>query len=286
MRAVACSVVLLVLLASAGTTALAQPFPKSAAAAKHVVRDTLRDADQTAADALLAAHKLVRDMRKGIPTLPSAEGDIEVRAVLKQPGIQGRDELLSAMWVGADAGTWRGVYWIVSSEGTTFPGLLEVDQNGILLMLDGGRFALGDRIDATYHFLDLDGRHTTRDMGRFPLLPATPTVGRADLGGAIATEGSASHPPAILLSPWNLFGANATIGVTLRAGDAELESVTAPACGDIEATETEPGCRLLYALPLAPELTTLEVWHLEGGERVVDRELTRAELIAGYTFAG
>lgn len=294
MRAVAALLAIAVVLVAAGTPALAHPFPKTEKAVREIRHETLDGADEDLAGALLAARDLVREARKAakdvvLPTLPGLPGPgpaIEVRASLKQPGIQGQSETLHYAWVGAASGAWRGAYWIQSSEGTTTPGLTEIDQNGVVFALTGGALSTASSVQVTYHFLALDGAYTVHEVGSIPLLPEPPETGRADVGGAHATPGSASHPASILLTPWNLVGRNATIGLTLLADGAELASHTAPACEDIEATETEPGCRLLYALPLDASLTSVQVWHLENGSKVVDRELTRAQLLAGHIYAG
>jgi hypothetical protein len=128
------------------------------------------------------------------------------------------------------------------------------------------------------------GRYVQHDVGRIALLDATPVHDRADVGGAAATPGSATLPAALFVTPWNLFESVVTMGRTLLAENATLETIVAADRDDPQATSTAAGCRLLYALLLEPSFTSLQVWHLDEGARVVDRELTRGQLLAGVTF--
>ena len=169
--------------------------------------------------------------------------------------------------------------------GQLTPRLLEVNEHGLLLFAEAGLLARGASVNITYHFLGLDGSHLVHALGQVPILAQTPELGRADVGGAHASSRGGPYE-ALLLTPWNLLAREATVGLTARAGGEVIEDVVVTACADWELERMEPGCRLVYALPFPPALTSLEVWHEdEEGARVVDRVLSRAQLVAGFTFS-
>ena len=90
-----------------------------------------------------------------------------------------------------------------------------------------------------------------------------------------------------MITPWNTMDRNVTMGMTLLAGDVHLEDITVAGCEDFTASQTEPGCRLLYILHFSPALTHIEIWHTDDqGARVVDRTLPRLALLVGATYEG
>lgn len=272
------------------------PLPKTEKAAKAMARDVLQDTDDTSAKLLAKARKLLRTVRDdaagavppvpGLPPLPTtAQGALEVRASLVQPGVLGVDMLVGAIWVGASEHYWTGVYWAESDgAGQLTPRAVDLGTEGTILFVEGGALATGAAVNITYHFLGLDGRHVVHALGAIPIYGATPLLDRVDVGGAHASSSGGDHE-ALLITPWNLFGRNVTMGLTSLAGDEIVDDITLTACADWEAEVVEPGCRMLYALAFPAELTSLELWYLDGsGERVVERQLTRAELLAGVIF--
>lgn len=294
MRAVTVAV-LAVLFVAASLPAEAHPLPKTEKAVREVVKDTLAEVDQDGADLLIMAHKLVKEARKAtgigeipVPGLPSApsNGRIEIRASLAQPGIQGQDETISILWLGSAGEPWTGAYWVETTEsaGVVIPSLMEIDEVGLLLFLDGGAQTNATSLTATYHFLGLDGRYTKHVISNIPLLASVPVLDHVEVGGAHASQ-RGKEPEAILLTPWNTMDRNVTMGITLLAGNSVLYEETVAGCEDWQASETEPGCRLLYVMPLTSALTRVQVWHLEPDGRVVDRELSRAVLEGGFTFS-
>lgn len=291
MRALAATVVAVALLVTT-VPAEAHPLPKTEEASRELVGNVLADVDTTGAKMLRHAQKLVKAAQRQLDALPLPEGPgatigaLEVRAVLTQPGVRGVDQLLGALWLGASEGHWTGVYWVESNgAGSVFPTFADVDEMGVILYLDGGTLATGSSVNVTYHFLGLDGSYTKRDLGEIRILDEMPVLGRADVGGAHASA-RGEEPEAMLITPWNLFDHNVTMGVTLFGGTSVLDDITVTACGDFEARETEPGCRLLYVLPFEAGLTHVTVWHLdENGDRVDDRTLPRATLLRGFTWS-
>lgn len=276
MRALGLAALLLaILVVAAGMPADAKPRHAPHHAPK-VVRHALAETGEGAA-------ALLNEARSLLPLLPARNGDLEIRAVLTQPAVRGQDETMAIVWIAAREGAaWKGAVWADGATGSAAPNYVELDEVGVLLYLDGALLARDGVVDATYHFLGVDGKHHALALGPIPVLETMPVLDRIDLGGAIAVE--REDLPAILVTPWNLFDQNVSMGLTLRAGDRALESLSAPACADLAATHTEPGCRMLYVLPLDDALTHLDVWHMQGGARVVDRTLERGELLAGATF--
>lgn len=280
------------LLAVAAAPAEAKPFPKTRKAVHETVKEVLVEADEDGAEALARAQALLEDaasMLDGagglVPTL-AAQPTLEVRASFVQPGFQGRDDVLSVTWVGASEGVWTGVHWLLSDDGMVRPNLLEVTEEGLLLYMFGGSLSLDDKIEgASYHFLGLDGREVVHELPTIPLLADVPVLDKVSLaGGDASARGKA--PEAILLSPWNTMGDAVTMGITLRSGDKTLQEFTLSDCDDPSATQTAAGCRLLYVLELRPDVTHVELWHLdEEVGRVVDETHERHDLERGVTFA-
>lgn len=268
------AIVLALLVVAAGVPADAKPRPGHHA--MKLVRHALAETEEGAAT-------LLTDARALLPRLPARNGDLEVRAVLTQPAVRGEDETMAIVWLAAREGAaWKGAVWADGATGSVAPSYLELDEVGVLLSLEGTALARDGLVDATYHFLGVDGKHRALALGPIPVLDTMPVLPRVDVGGAIAVE--REDLPAILVTPWNLLERNVTMGLTLRAGDVALDTLTAPACADLDATHTEPGCRHLYVLPLDDTLTHVDLWRMEDGARVVDRTLERAELLAGVTF--
>lgn len=296
MRPVLAASLALVLLVSV-LPAEAHPLPKTEQATRELVKDVLADTDESGAKMLRDAKKLLRTIKgtvdgvgvpplPGTPALPSTEqGALEIRTTLVQPGVRGHDMTLGAMWLGSSHAYWTGVYWIESDgAGQVLPNVMDVNENGLILFVDGGSLALGESVNVTYHFLGLDGQHIVQPLGAIPILPAMPVLDRMDLGGAHAST-RGKDPEAIFLTPWNLYDHNVTAGMTIFGGDEVLEEEIITACADWQAQVIEPGCRLLYLLPLADAATSLQLWSLDAdGERIVEREVTRAQLEAGVTF--
>lgn len=293
MRALA-GVVALALLLMTTVPAEAHPFPKTEKVAREIVRDTLADTDAGGEKMLKLAQKLVRQAKRaadglGVPPLPAlpetTTGALEIRATLVQPGVRGHDFLLGAMWLGASEDHWTGAYWIETDMGgSVFPNLIDLNENGVLMYVDGGGLVAGDSVDVTYHFLGFDGVHTVHPLGEIPMFSDMPVLDRVDIGGAHASA-RGEEPEALLITPWNLFDHRVTMGITLSSEHGTLDDITIAGCADFEATQTEPGCRLLYVVPFGAALSSVSVWYLNAeGERVVDRELTRGELLAGTTF--
>lgn len=273
----------------AGVPVDAKPFPKTREATRAFAHDVLDEADSDGAKLLREAQSLVRTLRETVGGLglpgPIENGALETRLSLAQPGIRGGDEIISAVWIGADTGRWSGAYWIETNTGARSPNFIEIDEEGTLLLLDAGPLAVADHVDITYHFLGVDGVHTTRYVGSAPMLDASPVLDHADFGAGVASA-RGEAPEILLVSPWNLHDRNMTLHMTLHAGDDVLDEVTVVGCADALAQETEPGCRLLYLGLFAPELTSISLWHADKttGERVIDRALTRDELLRGYQF--
>lgn len=300
MRAAAVSVVLCFLVLAVASPVEAKPFPQAQAAARHMVRDTLQDADHTTAKLLREAHGMIREAREnatallpspGSPALPALpappqNAPLEVRAVMTQPGFQGQDDILAVLWIGATSGTWTGAYWVQSDDGMVFPNLLEVNEEGLLLFMYGGSLSLDDSIDdASYHFLGIDGAHVTTKIPSIPLLDGVPVLDRVSLAGADASS-RGKAPEALFLAPWNTMAENVTMGVTLLDDGVAREEFTIAGCDDPSATVTEAGCRLIYVLELAPEITDLELWHLDAdGNRIVDETHDRLSLEMGVTYS-
>lgn len=287
MRRVLPAFAIVALLVLAGVPADAKPFPNTREAARDLARDVLDDADSDGAKLLRDAQRLVKTARETVGGLGLTglveNGALEARVSLAQAGVREVDELIAVVWVGADSGRWAGAYWIETNTGARSPNLLEIGEEGTLLLLDAGPLAVADHVDITYHFLGIDGVHTTHHVGTAPMLDATPVLDRAEFGAGVgSTRGE--WPEIFLVSPWNLFDRNMTLGLTLYGGEEVLEDLIVAGCADALAQETEPGCRLLYLGAFRPEFTSVALWHLEEGERVLDCELTRADLEAGYQF--
>lgn len=289
MRALVAASFALILMLSA-VPAEAKLLPKTRGEAQGLVRDVLEDTDASGAKMLRAARKMVRGLQETappVPDLPTTEqGTLEIRTTLVQPGVRGKDMMLGALWVGASRAYWTGVYWIESDVGgQKAPQLLDVNENGLLLFVDGGSLAPGASLNVTYHFLGANGKHVVHALGEIALLETTPVLDRIDVGGAVASSGE--EPDVLFLTPWNLYDHNVTAGVSILAGDEVLDEETMTACGDWEAEVMEPGCRLLYAFPFDRAATSLRIWSLGAdGERRIEREISRSDLLDGVTFAG
>lgn len=293
MRPVLATYVALLLLVSA-LPAEAHPFPKPEQATREAARDVLADTDDSGAKMLRDARKLLRTLAgtvdgatlPPIPAPPETEsGALEIRSTLVQPGVKGQDMTLGAMWLGSTNAYWTGVYWVESDgAGQVLPKVLDVNENGLIMFIEGGALARGASVNVTYHFLGLDGQHVVHRLGAISLLDEMPVLDKMDLGGAHASS-RGKQPEAVFLTPWNLYAHNVTAGITILAGDDVLEDEIITACADWEAQVIEPGCRLLYLMPLADAATSLHLWSLdEHGERLIERVLARGELEAGVTF--
>lgn len=287
MRPVFASFLALFLVVSA-LPAQAHPFPKTQQAARELVKDVLADTDESGAKLLRTAHRMVRDLQGTVPPTPglpeTKQGELEIRATLVQPGVLGKDMTLGVLWIGASEAYWTGVYWIESDgAGQKAPSVIDVNEQGLLLFVDGGSLAGASSVDITYHFLGVNGVHAVQRLGEIPLLAQTPVLDRVDVGGARATSGEEND--IVFLTPWNLYDHNVTAGITILGGSEVLVDETITACGDWQAEVIEPGCRLLYALPFGDAATALRLWSLDGqGERRVEREISRADLLRGVTF--
>ncbi|HUR69885.1 MAG TPA: hypothetical protein VM370_11625 [Candidatus Thermoplasmatota archaeon] len=280
------AVVLLVLaslLISAMPASAGMPFPETRHAARALVRDSVDELDGTAAGAIGAARALLSQVRNGLPAMLMHNGELEVRAGFAQPVVRGQEDFLSLVWAGSGEDPWLGVYWIETPMGVRSPNLLQVEPDGAFLFLDAGITELPDSVDITYHFLGVDGKQIDHHVGVSQVLDFLPDAGRVDLGAAIATA-RGSEPEAIFFTPWNLLGADAIVGFTTYAGDEVLEEYLVVSCADFETTTMESGCRQLYIGLFSPELTSFALWHEEAGVRITDVELSRADLIAGYSF--
>lgn len=302
MRVAACAVAVLLLAVAAASPVDAKPsklFPETRKAVREMAHDTLIEADHTTAEMLREARRLVRETgdaaggllgpAPGLPALPTPprNGQLEVRAVMTQPGFQGMDDVLAVLWIGASSGTWTGAYWLESDDGMVLPNLLEVGEEGLLLFMYGGSLSLDDSVEgARYRFLGIDGAMRSHALPDIPLLPGQPVLDKVSLAGADAsTRGEA--PEALLLAPWNTMPQDVTMGITLLSNGDTVEDFTIAGCQDPEASVTEAGCRLLYVLELTPDVTDLELWHLDAtGARVVDETHDRLALQMGVSFAG
>ena len=281
-----------VLLIASVLPAEAHPLPKTEQATRELVRDVLADTDHHGAKLLREAKKLLRELNATLPGVPAPpplptteQGALEIRATLVQPGIRGQDETLGVMWIGASKAYWTGVYWIESdSAGQKHPNVMDVNEHGALLFVDAGALATGASTNITYHFLGVNGIHIVHELGEIALLDETPVLDRVDVGGASASSGR--ELDVVFLTPWNLYDHNVTAGMTILAGDAVLEEETITACADWQLELMEAGCRILYAFPFDDAATSLQLWSLdENGARKLEREMSRAELLAGVTFA-
>lgn len=298
MRPVLAATFALLLVVSA-LPAEAKLLPKTEKATREFVHDVLVDTDESGAKMLRTAKKMVRalqdeaDKLPPVPGLPPApepptteQGELEIRLTLTQPGVKGQDMTLGAMWIGSSRAYWTGVYWAEGGDaGEIVPNVMDVNEGGLVLFVDGGSLATGNAINVTYHFLGLNGVHVVHKLGEIPILAQMPAVDRIDVGAAAASD-RAEGIDYLFLTPWNLYDHNVTAGITILNGDEILHDETITACGDYTAEVMEPGCRLLYAMPFADEATTLQLWSLdENGERVIEREIARDALLLGVTFA-
>lgn len=276
------------LLVVSALPAEAHPLPKTEQATREIVKDVLTDTDGSGAKLLRTAWRMVRDLQRAVPPTPglpeTKQGELEIRATLVQPGVLGQDMTLGMMWIGASEAYWTGVYWIESDgAGQKAPNVMDVSEQGLLLFVDGGSLSGTSSVDITYHFLGLNGVHVVHELGEIPLLAQTPVLDRVDVGGARATSGEEND--IVFLTPWNIYDHNVTAGITIVGGSDVLVDETITACGDWQAEVIEPGCRLLYALPFGDAATAVRLWSLdEDGERRVEREISRADLLRGVTF--
>lgn len=283
MRGVAALAVAIVAMLLVSGHAGALPAPRVREAAPQVV-DVVLDVVDTRAEAMAErAERLVARARGPLGLVPSMQDGVEVRVAMVQPVLRGDDDIAAALWIAADGALWTGAYWVESDAGISAPNLIQLDGEGSVLLLEAGEHAKGVHIHATLHLLGVDGVATRHALTPIPVLDALPTTGGAEAGGAAASARGEGNE-ALFITPWNLAGGPRVMGMTLRAGGAILSDIRVGGCENPAAKESERGCRPLYVLRFAPELTHVELWHVENGVRVVDRTLPRDALLAGLTF--
>lgn len=252
------AVLALLLLAALLPTAAAGPVPQTEAALRHVVKDTLREADHAGAQLVREAHALAPSP---LLPLPDRSGGLETLALFTQPAVRGADDLLAAAWIAPTKASWSGVYWIESEAGVVTPRSLTVGADGALLTLYGGSLAVTDAVQVSFRFLGPNGTVWSLDAPTLDVLDATPVRERVDFGGAVATShGRAGLPELVLFSPWNVLGHDARMGFTLaRADGTPVATAVVGGCADPADETSEAGCRPLY-LAMRSDAETLSVW--------------------------
>lgn len=248
----------LLLLGALVPAAVSSPLPETRAALRHVVRDTLGEADQSGADAIERAGALLP--RPLLPRLVRDES-LEALATFTQPAVRGQDDLLAAVWIAPTASSWSGAYWIESEAGMVTPRTLTVGREGALLAVYGGSLALTDALHVTFHFLGPNGTAWAHAAPSIDVLDATPTRDRVDLGGALATRhGRADAPELVFFTPWNVLDHEVRMGYTLLDDAGEpLETTLVGGCADASAEMSEAGCRPLYIVARGAA-RTLVLW--------------------------